>query len=1144
MINIYLGRENLDKDKFMFAQIADRLERGKRVILIVPDQYTLQAEKNAFNHLKMPGLMDLEALSFSRLATRVFAEVGGGLKQFINNYGKYMMISRILLSENENLKVFKNMEGSADFVEKMNNFIAEMKNHNISQEDLVRIIEEEGDDSLLSRKLEDIERIYGAYESQMGEDKIDTADYLTMFISKISSSKFIKNSEFWISGFDYLSPKNIDAVLEIAQASGTVNIILTGEPSNIFFESTNALAEKLRRLALERGLDAKINSIPGEYSRRTQGRKVLAHLEEQYCAMSPKVFPKMSDTQNQQTKSASSLNDIDSKLIGDEVTKTQIRTNIELIEAANFYAEAETAAVGIIKLVRDYGIRYRDILVICNDMDKRASVIKRVFSEYDLPIFVDQRRGIHHNPALEYITALLEIAAEGFRRELVFKLLKTGLTSVTTAEIEELENYAIKFKINGYKWKREFKLTGGEYSEEKLDELNLIREQVVDLISEFINAFKKKVDVRDKTEKLFDFLNEKAQLPRKINHYQQELEETGSLEYAEEMSQVWEVILQIFDQLVEILGDQVLTNEEYEIILKTGFESIQMGMLPPSIDQILLGTMQRTRTGNIKAVFILGTNDGILPLYSGEETLLNEDEREALYTKGKIIGRNDRQIMDEEQMAIYRNLSKPSHYLFMSYSASDTEGGELRPSIIFEKIKRIFPSYPVKKDILNRDSQDSIMELIQRPVSTLNHLTDAMREWVTGTLMPKVWKDVLHWFDENESQRMNTIIEGLNFRNRREKIDEKYVADLYKRSGTLQDGSIITSPSGLEAFSRCPFSFFVSRGIRLKESRIYELDSRNVGDVYHETLMQFSKSMCDDGLKPLDSNSKWNSMADAECEDTISHIYDQIEESYNQGLFKDSKYEQYRSQRFKRIITDVALEIKHQVQAGRIDEMFFETEFRRQAQFEPIVVKKDGKTIEVAGKIDRIDILNSDYAKIIDYKSGREKPEREDIESGWQLQLMVYLKAVTESSRHLKPAGVFYFNIPEAHLEASSKTADAIKEEMIDKLSSEYRMTGMVINDKSVVESITGELDSKTSKIISAKISKEDPSEATGAAVMDGDDFSAMQNTVSSLITELCEDMISGDIKVDPKESKKQNRTACTYCNYRGICGYDKFFGY
>ena len=1111
MLNIYTGRENLDKDRFMFDQIKGSLEKGKRVILIVPDQYTLQAEKNAFEYLNVDGLMDLEVLSFSRLAGRVFAEVGGGLKTFVNNYGKFMMISRVLLSENPNLKVFKDLEGSADFIEKTNNFISEIKNHNITPKDLNMIIDSEDGDSLLLRKLEDISRVFELYEMRMGSDMIDTADYLSMFVSKIRGSELIKNSEFWVSGFDYLTPKNIDGVLEISTTtSSNVNIVLTAERDNSFFKSTNILGEDLRMKALEKGLDAKIMSIPRDYRIDDTGREPLSHLESQYSSLSAKVYDRSSSQ------------------------------NIEMVSAANFYSEAETAAAKITELIRDRGMRYRDILVICNDMEARASVIKRVFSEYGLPIFVDQRRGIHHNPALEYIMTLLDIVAEGWRPDLIFKLLKTGLTSLTTMEIEELENYSIKFKIIGGKWKREFYLTAGEYSDEEIDTLNEIRSQVVDLVSGFEKRFKKVENVKHRTASLFNYLNDEVKLPYKIDDYKSELEASGELEYAEEMAQVWEVILGIFDQFVNILGDEELSYDEYSVILKTGFESIQLGMLPPSIDQILLGTMQRTRTGSIKALFVLGANDGILPSYSGEETLLNDDEREFLYRKGNVICRNDEQIMREEQLAIYRNLSKPSEYLFMSYSVSDTEGGEIRPSIIFERVRKMFPQDRVQKDILNRDG-DSV-DLIQGIGSTANHLTDVMRDWVINDLMPDIWKSVYDWFDANKPGITRRIINGLSFRNNREKIDEDFITELYKPTYDESEDVIISSPSGLENFSRCPFSFLLGRGIRLKERRVYELDGRNIGDVYHETLMRFGRSMCTDGKKPLDPDSKWNTMTDDECKSVVSDIYNHIEETYNDGLFKETAYEEYRSGRFKKIITDVALELKNQVNAGRIEDMFFETEFRENSKFNPIVVEKDGKKVKLTGKIDRLDILSGGYAKVVDYKSGSDELITEDILKGWQLQLMIYMNAVTKSDSNLKPAGVFYFKIPEPRIETTKLTPEEIREEILGKMESEYKMDGLVINDKSVVESITGNLDSKTSKIISAKVNKDFPDEAAGKSVLPKEDFNAIETTVSSLITELCESILDGDIKANPKESKKKKITACTYCDYKGICGYDKSF--
>lgn len=1127
MLNIHIGRENLDKDKFMFAQIKERIERGKRVILIVPDQFTLEAEKNAFAYLEVDGLMDLEVLSFSRLANRVFGEVGGGLKTFINNYGKYMMISRVLLEQNPNLKVFNDLEGSSDFVEKINNFISQLKNHNITPEFLGKILDGEEDDSLLSRKLEDINEVYKSYEAKMGEDQIDTADYLGMFVSKISESSLIRTSEFWVSGFDYLTPRNMDALLEIAKTSGFMNVVLTAEMNNLFFKSTNNLASELRGMALDSGLDSKIIQIGSEYERDKSGREQIAYLEEQFCKSSPKPC------------------DISSVNIE---SKDQIR----LVSAANYYAEAETVAVEITKLIREKNMRYRDILVICNDMDARASVIKRVFSEYGLPIFVDQRRGIHHNPVLEFITALLDITADGWLPDLIFKLLKTGLTELTTDEVEELENYAIKFKIIGGKWKKPFKLTLDGYSDTDLSNLNETREKVVSIISGFETGFKKHKSAKDRTSELFRYLSEEINLENKINEYASRLREENFLDYAEEMDQIWPTTLGIFDQLVGILNDEELTNDEFATILKTGLESVQIGMLPTSIDQILFGTMQRTRSGEVKALFVLGANDGILPAYSGEETLLNEEERDVLYDKGNVICKSDTQIMDEEQMAIYRNFSKPLKHLFVSYSVSDTEGNEQTPSIIFKKLRSIFPDIEVEKDILNRDCDH--MDLVQGRDSTINHLTDVMRNSASDDWLSDLWKGVYKWYEENSPALVNNIIEGLSFRNNREKIDENYIVDLYKRSYKDAEDKVTSSPSAIENFSRCPFSFFMSRGIRLKERRIYELDSRDVGDIYHETLMRFGQSMSEDGHKPMDPESAWNKKSDEECTEIIEKIYDDVEDQFKAGLFKESKYEEYRGARFKKIVTDVALEIKDQVSKGQISDMFFESRFENGGDFAPITITNEGKTIDVTGKIDRVDVLDGGYAKIVDYKSGADELNVDDVMSGWQLQLMIYLKAVTESNiknaelssgEPLKPAGVFYFNIPEPHINTGEIPPEKIESKVSDSIADAYTMNGMVINDRSVIESITGSLDKKNSKVIPVRLNKD--GELTGKSVVSKEDFDAITSSVSELIDRLCSDMLAGDVKARPKKSKTKDingneKTACTYCNYRGICSFDESF--
>ncbi|MDD3169911.1 MAG: exodeoxyribonuclease V subunit gamma, partial [Eubacteriales bacterium] len=586
MLNIFYGRENLDKEKFLFDRIAKDLDgTHQKILLLVPDQFTLQAERNAFAYLCLDGLMDLEIMSQSRLGFKVLSEVGGSSRVPVDKYGRHMLLTKILAEQNDHLEAFRGMSRKASFIEMTNNLISEMKQFNAFPEDILKILQETEATSILHRKLKDIHRIYEKYEELIEGKYLDTEDYLNLFISKIGQSRLIQNAVIWISGFDYFTPKTLHIIEQLMLTAKEVNVVLTADcPTGAgdcamqpesrdsdLFDLTRGIIDQLKVIAKRSGIGCEEAPADSAYhipAGENPGEKAaaLVHLEQELYAQPYRQ-----------------------SLAGKAIT---------LCQAANFYAEAETAAARIVQMTREEGLRYRDILVICNDMEARASVIRRVFADYGITAFLDKKRDILHHPSVEFITALIDISVRGWLYEDIFRMLKTNLSSVSGEDCEDLENYAVKYRIKGSRWKKDFAYGAKAEGEEVLQRINGIRSQVCSYITAFESEFKKGRTVRERTEAIYRYLTEKAGLPEKIEGLIDYLIKENQFEYAEEVSQIWSVIIGIFDQLIELIGEEKITAEEYGMILKSGFEAVEIGLLPPTIDQIVVGTMQRTRAGN------------------------------------------------------------------------------------------------------------------------------------------------------------------------------------------------------------------------------------------------------------------------------------------------------------------------------------------------------------------------------------------------------------------------------------------------------------------------------------------------------------------------------------------------------------------
>lgn len=1109
MLNIYYGRENIDKDKFIFDKVSGR------TLLLVPDQFTLQAERNAFKYLGVQGLMDIEVISPSRLGLRVLKEVGGEKVSRLDKYGRHMLLSKIIAEQKNQLEVFRGMESKTSFIELVNNLISEMKQYNTPPEALPEILNKLDQDSILYKKLKDVQAVYEKYEAVIDERYIDTEDYLEHCINKIQYSRMIKENEIWVYGFDYFTPKNLDLIRELIGNAINVNVVMT-------------YSEHCR--------DSEIFTLTGSIIEKLQ--KLSEGLSKPYCTK------QINDEKWLKTDIAVEFSAIESELFSIPVRKWQEEApGITLVKAANPYAEAETAAAYITRLLREEGLRYKDIVVICNDLETRGSIINRVFKEYGLNPFMDKKRSILHNPVISLNIYLLQIALGRMDLETIMGFIKTGLVGLSQDAVEQLENYAYKYKIRGNMWKKEFTRGIKEYEPDELNDINQARDFVMQIISAFTEPFKKAETVGEKIAVLYYFLKDNLQLPQRIEGIMEEQNQKGYYEMAFEMAQIWKIAVEIYDQLVTIMGEEKLEVTELETIIRAGFESVEIGMLPATIDEIIVGTMQRTRTGQVKALVVIGANDGILPSTVSGDGILNDDEKTVLLNNHVEICKLDELRAMEEKIAMYRTMSKPEQYLFMSYSVSDNDGKELKPSAIFNKVASIFSKAEIRKDII---SEENPIHLLEAKNNGIKHLTEALRKNLDGQPLNECFKAALNWYKLNEHKPLSQVEEGLFFKIKENVLSIKEAEKLYKRE---ENADLSISPSRLEKFGRCPFAHFINYGLKPEEKRIFEIAGREIGDIYHLCLMKLSERLTEKGVPITDPKSRWMNITPQECAEFVSKFMDTEGTQYREGILSGGNEENYKAGRLKRVCTDAALILVEHVQQGKIQDVFFEAEFGKASRklFPPIEVDTSQGKVLVEGKIDRVDLLPGDYVKIIDYKSGSEKFDIDEAKGGWRLQLMLYLKAALGNDAKMgnnavetKPAGIFYFKLDEPIFNASDWESEQIEDKIKAEFRKSFKLDGVLVNETDVIESIAGDF-SGSSDIVPVRRNKEGLLVGTGKdKLLTREEFTELQNAVDSKISELCGQLAQGNVEVAPRKSG--NETACKYCMYQSICKFDLAF--
>ena len=1108
MLNIYYGRESVDKEKFIYETIKERgFSAASPVLVLVPDQYTLEAERQAFRVTGKDALIGLDIYSISRLEHNVIADLGQGGVHFIDKYGRQMLLTEVLAGLKDDLAVYGGNVRKPAFIEMLNDYISQLKQYDVTPESFRETAYGLPADDALALKMRDISKIYTAYDDRIRGKYTDSEDYVELFLNKADSSELLGRAAVWVYGFDSFAPKALKVLGKLMALCHEVNVVLTHDEraaDEDLFGLTGTVRDNLLAAAAENGAGrGAVRAISqmypdGRYISKKESREI-EQLEHELFSAAPRRM--------------------------EHESRDESCEGVTVIESANYYNEAESAAAYILHLVRDKGYRYRDIAVICNDADRRGAALDHAFGEYGLPSFVDKKRSISGSGAAVYISAMITACIRGMRSQDIFRALKTGLGVLDQDETERLENYTICYKIDRTLWNRPFSHGLDRYGEDELADLERSRALVAGLFGKLSALLKKKQTYMEFLGDLYRFLTDDARLTARLDMLAEAQERSGLRDLAESTVQIWRQIVSILDQIGEILGDEQFDAEEFLNIFTVGLKQSEIGIMPTSPDDLIVGTMQRTRVGAVKAIVVVGANDGVIPQGGSGSGLFAEQEEARLAEKGFEACKSEQVRREEERLAIYRNLSRPDAELWISYTASDENGAALRPSELIEDIMKIFPYKKIGRDILNSGHTE---DLVGGRTSTLRHLADAKVKAKEGASADPLWNDVLGWYRSNEPETTATILEGLGFDNKADPIGEE-LSDIML-SGRSADS---VSASRLESYAGCPFRYFVDYGLKPEERRIFETGSREIGDVYHDSLMKITSD--------LTEHSLWDTVTDEQLSEMIHRTVGAERREYGDGVFGYSGSDSYRADRVEKTLMEaIEILVKH-ARAGKIAGSRYEQVFGRRSDIPPLEVEAGGKKIYIEGKIDRLDLLENGRVKIIDYKSGQKTLTDTSIRTGYSLQLMLYMKAAQEGKR--EPAGVFYFylgtkDVNTDSLKDASIAGDTDPEAISAKRSPS--MQGIVVNDPETISEILG--DDTKGRIASIKPDKSGVYHGTNNnMVLAEGDFSDLQQAVDNKVQELVSGIKEGRIEIHPMRSKGE-RIACQYCPYLSVCRFDTGF--
>ena len=1084
------GKSGTGKTEFCFNQIKKLIDKNKKVYIITPEQFSFTAEKNLMSICGKKAVINAEVITFERMAYRIILEVGGILNNSITNVGKAMLLTNIIEKQKENLTFLGKSDKNLDLIIRI---ITELKKNNITTD----ILEEKNNnikDDYLKAKISDIKLLYTQFNKEISNKYLDDDDLLSIIKTKIKDSTMFKDSYIYIDEFAGFTKQEYGILEELLNIANEVNISICTDSleynhyleNDIFVENKKTVS-KIKNIAEKNNVDIlEPVYLSDIYRYKSEELKYLA--DNLYSTNNNKYEKECED--------------------------------IKLFLANNSYSEIEYVANNIIELVRDNNYRYKDISIITKEVGEYVSLIKSIFSKYNIPVFIDEKKELNQNILVKYIISVLDIFSRSWSLDCVCNYLKIGFLDISNEDIFILENYCKKCGISGFKkFTNEWIIETD--SKEDLEYLNNIREKIVTPLLKFKNELGKFKTVREITTVLYAFLednNIKEILLNKINEFNKQ----GKLDLANIYNTSWELLINILDELVLILGEEKISFESYTNLLKVGFNNASLGKIPATLDEVIVGDVDRTRSGKKKAIFIIGLNDGKFPSINKNEGFINDDERIYLKENGIELAKTKKEQIYDENFNIYKAFSIAEEKFYLSYPASDNEGKGLRKSILVNKIKKIFPKLKEDSDIVQTKTYISSKDI------TFDLLLLNLRKYLNGEDIDYVWLEIYKIYSEDEEykEKLETRLKGIYYSNIAENINKENLDKLY--SDVLR-----TSISKLESYKRCPFSYYLRYGLKLSDRTELKLEKLDTGTLMHDIIDDFFELLKEKNI----------SVKDIE-EDEINKI---IEEILNSKLSLKQNYifnsiPKYvvLTKRLKKVIVRAIKYIINTLKYSDFKILGTEIEFGDNKQYEQIKINLDnGKRVEIIGKIDRVDIAeNKDgrYIRIIDYKSSVKSIDLNEVVAGIQIQLLTYLDAVSKKE-NADLAGVLYFNLIEPVIKAKNK--HLTEEQIEQEIRNNFKMNGLILGDVNVVKMMDNNLTVGNSNIIPAYIDKEGNLIKNKPSIIEKDEFKLLQNKIEKVIKQISEEIMSGEIGQKPIYLYKNKRTACEFCSYKAICGFD-----
>lgn len=1099
-LTIVYGRSGTGKSEYCLSGVSKASSEGKKALLIVPEQFSHLKEAEL---IKKTGFItdDRKATSFKRLSFSVLNDkkISGTV---LDKTKKSMLVAKACYEVQKDLVMFKKMYRKQGFLSVASNLISEFKRSCATPSEIMEFAKGQEDNHLLKTKLYELSLIYEKYQSFIEGRFVDSDDSITLLAQEIIAQNNMHNTEIFIDEFFRFTKAELFCIEAFLRAGASVTVSLcTGEFDTEragIFEPVVSTYRALMKIAKETKNQINQPVFLAEKHRFKESEELL-HLENEY--------PKYGNT------------------IYNEETR-----DISMYAASDIYSEVTQLACNITKDVQNKGMRYKDIAIICGDAEGYKSIVKTVFDIYEIPVFIDRTRDLMTHPVMIMIFAVLDMLDGGIDTQFVLSYIKSGYSTISRHETDIFENFILSGNVRKSDWldnerflkraktvfddSEDLAETNAEFAKKIID----IKDRVLLPVLKLKENFSESRKATDRADALSEFFDD-ILLRKKIKKQTDILIKSGDRETADEYAKVYNVLMETLDSFRVLMGDEVCAVNRLYDMISAGLSECTVNIIPPINDGVFFGDLTRSIARNVKALYIIGANEGAFPPAAPKESILSDAERITLQQKGLSLAPDTKKMLFDYGFMVYNILNISKGKLSVSYPVSDFNGEGMRPSALCSKLKKIFPKISFDTDVDGKKENPEDFVLTKK--SAFNYIvrkTDVTKE-------EKKLFDLLNC-DDLYKEKLALAKKAKDHKNIAEILEKDVVKELYR-------GELKGSVSSFEKYSGCPFSYFISYGLSAKERKLFDIDTPDFGSLLHRVIDTFSKQITEEG-------KKFSDIKKDECEKLISEILDEIvSKMFIKKLYSEKKM-LLLVKRLKKYAFRATWAICEHIKKGEFEPCAFEAEFSENGEMAPVTIELDSEDkITLVGKIDRIDKFEHAgelYVKVIDYKTGNKDFSLSDIYNKLSLQLCVYIMAVSENGSTLlgkdsKAAGMFYFKLSDNPVETSKK--DDVSESDFLK---PFKMSGMVLENTAVIDAMDSGL-SGYSAIIPVRMNTKGEIVKSQSKTATAVQFEKLKKYVKKTAGEIGREILSGKVNISPCANGKS--MPCDWCKFHSICAFD-----